>query len=157
MKRIFCILLLLCSTMLIMAQEPGSEFNKNLVKSNVVQQVDNHYYYVHVIGAKQTLYSIAHLYGVPVSVICEINNIESGDNISEGQTIYIPIVEEDVVAQEVEENPVIVETEHNEPVVYSEEVTADITADSTNYTDDAQIDPETEILFDPSYDLGMMK
>ncbi|MBR6490884.1 MAG: LysM peptidoglycan-binding domain-containing protein, partial [Bacteroidales bacterium] len=100
MKRIFCVLLLLCSTMLIMAQEPGSEFNKNLVKSNVIQQVDNNYYYVHVIGAKQTLYSIAHLYGVSVSLICEINNIDSGDNISEGQTIYIPIVEEDVVVQE---------------------------------------------------------
>ena len=157
MKRIFCVLLLLCSTMLIMAQEPGSEFNKNLVKSNVIQQVDNNYYYVHVIGAKQTLYSIAHLYGVSVSLICEINNIESGDNISEGQTIYIPIVEEDVVVQEVEENPVIVETEYNEPAVYNEEVTAEIIADSTNFADDVPVVPETEIMFEPSYDLGMMK
>ncbi len=168
MKRIFWILLLLCSTMLVMAQEPGSEFNKNLVKSNVVQQIDNHFYYVHVIGAKQTLYSIAHLYGVPVSLICEINNIESGDNISEGQTIYIPIVEEEdivvqeveenpVIVEEVEENPVIVETEYTEPEVYTEEVTADITADSTNYADEAPVVPEPEILFEPSYDLGMMK
>ena len=90
MKR-FAVIMLLCLAVPMFGQEyqvPEITVSKDKVR------VDGKSYYAHVVTAKQTLYSIARVYGVSVQDIYDANrnlNLET-NGLKAGQVLLIPVV-----------------------------------------------------------------
>ena len=90
MKR-FAVIMLLCLAVPVFGQEyqvPEITVSKDKVR------VDGKSYYAHVVTAKQTLYSIARVYGVSVQDIYYANrNLDLETNgLKAGQVLLIPVV-----------------------------------------------------------------
>ena len=90
-KNIFVsfIMVILATTFFTSHAQDANTFNTNLKKSDVVEVSDGKMYYVHKVLQKQTLYSIAKLYGVSIDTILYVNNLSSAE-LQVGMNLRIP-------------------------------------------------------------------
>lgn len=119
MKR-FVVIMLLCMAVPVFGQQyqvPEITVSKDKVR------VDGKSYYAHVVAAKQTLYSIARVYGVSMQDIYDANrnlNLET-NGLKAGQVLLIPVVKTSQQpaeeAQPAETKPVMAPAAEAKPAV----------------------------------------
>ncbi len=81
-------------------------YNLDLQKSKDIRLVKDRYVYFHIVKRKQTLYSIAKLYNVDINTIVRYNNLTS-EGISIGQTLLIPVNDDNITKVEETEPKII--------------------------------------------------
>lgn len=70
-------------------------------KSTKIETIDGRKYYIHVVEKKQTLYSIAKVYGTTVDIVLS-NNPEAIEGLKEGAKLKIPIINSSTSSQAVD-------------------------------------------------------
>ena len=128
MKR-FVVIMLLCMAVPVFGQQyqvPEITVSKDKVR------VDGKSYYAHVVAAKQTLYSIARVYGVSIQDIYDANrnlNLET-NGLKAGQVLLIPVVKTSQQpaeeAQPAETKPVMAPVAEAKPAVPAETPKAEV-------------------------------
>lgn len=98
-RIVFLMILMVCSSLLMFAQETTEQTSTIVNRSTIPQTVDGEQYYFHAVLRGQTLYSIARAYGVDEEVIIDANP-DIRDGLRYDQIIRIPVTEETYVAPE---------------------------------------------------------